>query len=59
MSQEYLASIVLLVGAVLKLLGIELESGALEGLIGGALALWIAVRRKAKGDINVLGMRKA
>lgn len=58
MSQEYIGSLVLLVGALLKLAGVELESGALEGLIGGLIAAWIAFRRWKKGDINVAGFRK-
>lgn len=57
-SQEYILSIVLILGGVLKAFGIEIENSALEGLIGGAIALWIAVRRYNKGDITVIGSRK-
>lgn len=58
MSQEYILSIGLVLGGVLKLFGIEIENSALEGLLGGAIALWIAIRRKAKGDITLLGFKK-
>lgn len=56
-SKEYLASIALLVGAVLKIFDIELENGVVEGLIAGAVALFIAISRKAKGDINIVGAK--
>ena len=58
MSKEYILSIALVLGSVLKIFGIELESGVLEGLIFGLVALGIAIFRKAKGDINVLGFKK-
>lgn len=58
MSQEYVLSIVLILGGVLKVFGIEIENSALEGLIGGVIALWIAIRRVSKGDITPLGFRK-
>lgn len=57
-SHEYVLAVVLLLGSVLKIFGIELENSILEGLIAGAAALWIAIRRKAKGDITILGARK-
>ena len=59
MSQEYTASIILIIGAGLKMFGIEFESQALEGLIGGLLALWIAIRRYKQGDITLVGSRKS
>jgi hypothetical protein len=58
MSQEYLGAIVLLVGAVLKIFKIEIENDAIEGLLAGIIAIWIAVRRYQKGDIGILGGRK-
>lgn len=58
MSQEYVAAVVLFLGAILKVFGIDLESGVLEGLVAGGLALWIAIRRKQRGDINILGVKK-
>lgn len=58
MSQEYILSLVLVIGGVLKLFKIEIENSALEGLIGGLIAVWIAIRRYKKGDITVGGFRK-
>lgn len=58
MSHEYIAAIVLVIGALLKVFNIEIENGVIEGLVAGAIALYIAIRRKAKGDITVLGVRK-
>ncbi len=58
MSQEYIAAIVLLLGGILKLFGIELESEVLETIIASVLALWIAYRRYQKKDINLAGVRK-
>ncbi len=58
MSQEYLLSIVLVLGGVLKAFGIEIENTALEGTITGVIAIWIAVRRFSKGDIKISGVRK-
>jgi len=58
MSNEYVASIVLLGGALLKIFGVEMDSGVLEGLVAGVLALWVAIRRYQKGDITIVGVRK-
>jgi hypothetical protein len=58
MSQEYILSLVLVLGGVLKLLGVEIDNSALEGLVGGVIALWIAIRRFSKGDINVIGAKR-
>jgi len=57
MSQEYLLSIVLVVGSLLKVFGVEIDNKALEGLVAGTVALWIAIRRHSKGDISVLGAK--
>jgi hypothetical protein len=58
MSKEYLGAVVLLVGAVLKIFKIEIDNGAIEGLLAGLIAVYIAYRRWSKGDITVLGSRK-
>jgi hypothetical protein len=58
MSQEYLGAIVLLIGAVLKIFKIEIDNGAIEGLLAGLIAVYIAYKRFKKGDITVLGARK-
>jgi hypothetical protein len=58
MSQEYILSIVLVLGGVLKLFNIEIENSSLEGLIGGAIALYVAIRRYQKKDITLMGFRK-
>ena len=58
MSQEYVLSAALVLASVLKIFGVEIENGVLEGLIAGVAALWIAFRRLQKGDITPLGVRK-
>lgn len=58
MSQEYILAIVLVLGGVLKAVGVEIENSALEGIIAGVIALWIAIRRYQKGDIKLSGVRK-
>jgi small neutral amino acid transporter SnatA (MarC family) len=58
MSQEYILAVVLILGGVLKVFGIQIENSALEGILGGLIALWIAVRRFQKGDITLGGVRK-
>ena len=58
MSQEYILAIVLILGGVLKVFGIEIENSALEGIIGGAIALWIAIKRYKRGDISLGGVKK-
>jgi len=57
-SQEYIAAIVLMLVSAFKIFGMEIENEVLAGLVTGALALWIAIRRKSKGDINALGFKK-
>lgn len=59
MSQEFLGAVTLLLYGVLKAFGIQLENGVLEGILTGLVALYVAFRRHAKGDISVLGVRKA
>lgn len=56
-SSEYIGAIALVIYGVLKGFGIELESGVLEGILTGVIALVIAVRRKMKNDIDILGRR--
>ena len=58
MSQEYVLAIALLIGAVAKFFGYEIDNQALESIIVGLAALWIAIRRKQKGDITLLGVRR-
>lgn len=59
MSQEYISAFALVLMGILKVFGIETEKGVLEGIIGSILAVWIMIRRKQKGDINVLGVKKS
>jgi hypothetical protein len=58
MSREYIVSIALLVAALLKVFGIQMESGVLEGLIAGVAALYLAIRRYKRGDITIVGSKK-
>ena len=57
-SKEYVIAIALLVGAVLKLFGIEIENSAIEATILGIGSLILAILRKRKGDINFLGVKR-
>jgi len=59
MSQEYIASIVLLIGAVLHFFNINLASDTITTIVAGLLALWVAIRRYQRGDITLAGARKA
>ena len=57
-STEYILAIVLILGSILKIFKIEIDNSALEGLVAGVIALWIAIRRFKKGDIELSGVRK-
>lgn len=57
-SQEYVASIILILYSVLQAFGIVIEKEVFEGLVVGLIALWIAIRRHSKGDITIVGKRK-
>ena len=57
MSKEYVASIVLIVGSALKLFNIEIQNDALEAIVAGIIALFIAISRYRKGDITVVGRK--
>ncbi len=58
MSQEYIGSIALLIVGILKAFGIEIANSAIEGILTGGIALYIAIRRYQKGDISLGGIRK-
>lgn len=58
MSQEYIASLAVLLVSVLGLFKIQVENTVVTALITGVLGLWIAIRRFQKGDITVVGARK-
>lgn len=57
-SQEYVASIVLILYSILQAFGIVVEKETFEGLVVGIIALWIAIRRHSKGDISIAGIRR-
>lgn len=57
-SNQYVGAIVLVVVGLLKAFGIEIASDAVTGIITGGIALWIAIKRYQKGDINVLGSKR-
>lgn len=59
MSQEYIASIAVILVGILKVFKIEIGSDVIVGLLTGILGLWIAIRRHQKGDINALGVKKS
>ncbi len=58
MSKEYIGAIVLILGSILKLFSVEIPNDALEGVIWGGVAIFIAISRYKKGDITVVGSRK-
>ena len=58
MSQEYIAAIVIILVSLLKVFGIEIGSDVITGIVTGVLALWVAIKRHARGDITPLGVRK-
>lgn len=57
-SREYILAIVLIIGSVLKALGLEIENNAIEGLVTGIIAITIAILRYKKGDITLGGVKK-
>ncbi len=57
-SQEYLASIAIIVVSVLKYFGIEIGSDTITTFLTAALAIYVAIRRYQKKDITVLGVKK-
>lgn len=57
-SQEYLGAIVILLVQVLNLFGIELASEEVTTIVTGVVALWVAIRRYAKGDISMGGVKQ-
>lgn len=58
MSKEYVGAIAILAVMIFKAFGIEIESGVIEGIVVGVVALIIAISRYKKGNITVLGARK-
>jgi hypothetical protein len=58
MSKEYVGAVVLILGSLLKIFGLEIPNDAIEGIVWGGVAIWIAYNRYKKGDINPLGIRK-
>lgn len=58
LSQEYISAIAILVISIFKLFHIEVTADAVTGIITGALAIWIAIRRYQKGDITLGGIKK-
>lgn len=56
-STEYIGSIVIVLVSILHALGIDVASEAIQGLVVGAIALFVAIRRHRRGDINALGVR--
>lgn len=56
-SQQYIGSIVILLISLLKMFKIDIGSEELTAIITGAIALWVAIKRFQKGDINVAGIK--
>jgi hypothetical protein len=57
-SQQYIGAIVILLVTGLKMVGVELGTEEITGLVTGLAAVWIAFRRYQKGDISPIGARK-
>ena len=56
-SQEYVGAIVIFVVGVLQAFGVQVASDAINGIVVGVVALYVAFRRHSKGDITVVGKR--
>ena len=57
LSQEYILSIAVVLGALAKGFGFEIENSVIESLVLGVVGVYLAFRRYQKGDINALGQR--
>jgi len=58
MSQEYIASLAVILVSLLGVFKIEIGSEVITALLTGILGVWVAVRRYQKNDINIVGVRK-
>lgn len=58
MSQEYAGALAIMLVSILKIFHIEIANDVIAGLVTGAIALWVAIRRYQRGDITVVGSRK-
>lgn len=56
-SQEYIASIVIVVVSTLKAFGVELGNEVVTAVVTGAAALYVVFRKVQKGEITVLGQK--
>lgn len=56
-SQQYVGSIVILLISLLKVFKIDIGNEELTAIITGVIALWVAVKRFQKGDINMAGVK--
>lgn len=59
MATDYIGAIVLVIVGVLHAFGINVANDAITGIITGAIALWIAIKRHQQGDITIAGAHKA
>lgn len=58
MSKEYVSALALLIVSVLQIFKIEVANEAITGLITGVLAIYLAVKRYQRGDINLGGFKR-
>jgi hypothetical protein len=58
MSQEYIASLVVIVSSVLAIFKIHLASEEVTAVVTGLAALWVIIRKIQKGEITPLGAVK-
>lgn len=56
-SQQYIGSIVILLISLLKMFKIDIGNDELTAIITGGIALYVAIKRYQKGDINVAGIK--
>lgn len=57
-SQEYIASIVVVILSVLRAFHIEVASDLVTSAVTGVAALYVIYRKWKKGEITLAGVRK-
>lgn len=57
MSKEYISAIALILVSILNAFGIEIGNEAITGIITGVIAIFLAIKRYKRGDINALGKK--
>lgn len=58
MSQEYIASLVVIVASILAVFKIHVGNEEITAVVTGAAAIWVIIRKIQKGEINAFGVKK-